>query len=195
MRDLRAIVLAAGMGKRLGSETTGIPKVMRTANGKPLLKYVLDALSPKPEDTIIVVGYKKETVMEAFSEYQFAVQERQLGTGDAVKAAEPNIDDDFEGSVLVCYGDMPLFKRETYDTLVEVHNAERNIVTILTGIYPEQMPFGRIIRDSGGGFERIVEAKDSDAEIDKIREYNAGIYVFEKAALFDTLGRITTNNA
>ena len=63
---IKALVLAAGKGTRLQTEGIDLPKVMRLANGKPLLHYVLSALDfLPPEDVILVVGWKKEAVLEA----------------------------------------------------------------------------------------------------------------------------------
>ena len=75
---IKALVLAAGKGTRLQTEGCDLPKVMRLANGKPLLHYVLSGLSfIKPEDMVIVVGYRKEKVTAAFSGYKFATQKEQ----------------------------------------------------------------------------------------------------------------------
>ncbi|MDR2530402.1 MAG: NTP transferase domain-containing protein, partial [Oscillospiraceae bacterium] len=178
----KAIILAAGKGKRLGSETSGVPKVMRLANGRPLLSYVVDALNLPPCDVIIVAGYMRERVIAEFPGHPIAVQEHQLGTADAVKSALPLLQG-FKGDVIVCCGDMPLVRRESYAALSKLHSLKGNDATILTGTYPRQMPMGRIVRSPDDSFERIVEAKDSDAELDKIREYNSGIYVFRKIAL------------
>ena len=114
---IKAVILAAGQGKRLGSGDVGIPKVMRMAADKPLLGHVLDKLSFIPrEDTIIIVGFMKDQVINAFPGYVFAEQAQQLGTGHAVAMAKDALEG-FEGAVLVCCGDMPLITRETYEAL------------------------------------------------------------------------------
>ena len=58
---MKAIILAAGKGKRLHSEQFTAPKVLREANGRPLLAYVVDNLSfiPDKKDIIIVAGFRK----------------------------------------------------------------------------------------------------------------------------------------
>ena len=87
--EISAVVLAAGKGTRLSTEGCDLPKVMRQADGKPLLEYVLRGLDFIPRERIvIVVGYKKEEVIKGFPGYRFAVQEGQLGTGHAVMSAE-----------------------------------------------------------------------------------------------------------
>ena len=118
MNEVKAVVLAAGKGTRMQSEQCNLPKVLREACGKPLLHYVLSALDFIPrENTILVVGYQREKVMDAFPGYPTAVQEPQMGTGHAVLCARPFLDG-FDGTVLVCYGDMPLLRREVYEGLL-----------------------------------------------------------------------------
>jgi UDP-N-acetylglucosamine diphosphorylase/glucosamine-1-phosphate N-acetyltransferase len=193
--DIRAVVLAAGKGKRLGSEKTGIAKVMRRAAGRPLLAYVLEALDfIEPEKTVIVVGYKREQIIEAFPGYRFAAQEEQLGTGHALACARGEIVSP-EADVLVCCGDMPMLRRETYAALAEEHAKKENACTVLTGVYDEKMAFGRIIRGADGEFERIVEQKDCTPEQDLVREYNSGVYVFKAGPMLDALGKLRNENA
>ncbi len=194
---MKAIILAAGKGKRLHSEQFTAPKVLREANGRPLLAYVADNLSfiSDKKDIVIVVGYRKEMVMEAFPEgYTFAVQEEQLGTGHAVNCAREAVGD-YDGPVLVCYGDMPLFKKETYQNLVRVHADEGNDCTILTGISNRGLAYGRIIRDEDGHFTGVVEDRDCTPEQKRINELNVGIYVFDSKKLFSCLGELKNANA
>ena len=86
---MKAIILAAGKGKRLRSEETHIPKAMRTAAGRPLISYVMETIGfIDKKDTVIVVGFEKEKIMEAFPDMSFAVQSEQLGTGHAALCAK-----------------------------------------------------------------------------------------------------------
>lgn len=194
---MKAVILAAGKGKRLHSEQFSAPKVLREANGKPLLRYVVNNLSfiPDKKDIIIVAGYKKEMVFNAFNEgYTFAVQDEQLGTGHAVNCAREALKD-YDGPVLVCYGDMPLFKKETYENLVKVHEEADNDCTILTGVSDRGLAYGRIIRDENGSFKGVVEDRDCTPEQKKINELNVGIYVFDSKKLFSCLGELKNSNA
>lgn len=193
---MKAIVLGAGKGKRLHSENFTQPKVMREANGRPLIRYMLDAISFIPEkDITIVVGYKKEYVMENIKgDFSFAVQEEQLGTGHAVNSAK-DILKDYDGNVLISYGDMPLFKEATFKGMEKTHLDTNADCTVLTAKVDKHIPFGRIIRDENGNFADVVEQKDCNEEQDKIREYNAGIYVFDSKKLFAYLSRLKNNNA
>ena len=171
--------------------------MLREANGKPLLRYVVNNLSfiPDKKDIIIVAGYKKEMVFNAFNEgYTFAVQDEQLGTGHAVNCAREALKD-YDGPVLVCYGDMPLFKKETYENLVKVHEEAGNDCTILTGVSDRGLAYGRIIRDENGSFKGVVEDRDCTPEQKKINELNVGIYVFDSKKLFSCLGELKNSNA
>ena len=191
---IKVIVLAAGKGTRLSSGGSDAPKVMREACGKPLLWYVLDALSfIDKKDIIIVVGYKKDEVTSCFNGYAFAEQHEQLGTGHAVMAAEANLAN-FNSSVMVCYGDMPAVRRETYEELVLAHSEQGNDCTILTGESSLRLPYGRIIRDFNGGFLQIVEERDCTQEQLDITELNSGVYIFRAPLLFGALKNLKRDN-
>lgn len=193
--NMKAIVLAAGKGTRLQTEGITLPKVMRLAAGRPLLSYVLEALSFLPkEDTVLVVGYRREDVERAYPDYPAAVQTEQLGTGHAVQCAASALEG-FSGSVLVCCGDMPLMKRETYESLCRTHREEGNVCTLLSGISEEELPYGRVIRSAEGGFARIVEDKDCTPEEKAVRELNAGVYLFRAPELFEALRHLRCDNA
>jgi len=191
----KAIVLAAGKGTRLQTEGITLPKVMRQANGKPLLHYVLDNLSfMDKKDTVLVVGYRREDVLAAYGDYPHAVQEPQLGTGHAVAVAKDAVGD-YDGPVLICYGDMPLLKRSTYESLIAAHQREGNVCTLLTGKCQWDLPYGRIIRNEAGEFVGVVEDRDCTPEQKKIEELNVGVYVFDCKKMFDALGKLKNNNA
>jgi len=194
--ELKIVVLAAGKGTRLQDGDSDAPKVMRQACGKPLLGYVLEALPPiASKDVIIVVGYKKEDVMGCFGGYTFVEQAQQLGTGHAVMAAKEELAG-FAGAVLVCYGDMPVIKRETYEALLLAHFGQGNDCTILTGETSLPLPFGRIVRDpDGGGFLKVVEERDCTPDELRITEMNTGVYVFRSAPLLEALKELKSDNA
>lgn len=186
---MRLLILAAGQGKRLKSEETMIPKVMRCALGKPLMEYVLDAADFVPrEDVYAVVGFCKEAVTAAFPDLNFVVQDQRKGTGHAVMCAAEAFEG-YEGDVMVINGDMPLFKKKTLEDMYACHKANGAACTL--GTFVEQgeeiPPFGRIIKDGDGFVVDIVEQKDATEEQRKIRELNAGVYIFDSAALFRAL--------
>lgn len=192
---MKAIVLAAGKGKRLQSEKFNAPKVLREAKGRSLLSYVLDNISFIPqEDTVIVVGYMRDKVIEkTVGDYKFATQEEQLGTGHAVACAKEYFEN-YDGSVLVLYGDMPMLKKETYAAMVKKHEESGADCTFLTAISESPLAYGRIIRENGKIVD-IVEQKDCTPEQLAIRELNVGVYVFDSKALFENLSKLKNDNA
>ena len=192
---IKAVVLAAGKGTRLRTEGGDLPKVLRQAAGRPLLGYVLEELSfLEKEDVVLVVGYEREKVLAAYPEYPHAVQEPQQGTGHAVQCAREALAG-FDGSGLVCYGDMPLMRRATYESLIETHKREGNDCTLLSAVSDEELPYGRIVRKSDGSFSHIVEDKDCTPEEKAIRELNVGVYVFESRPLWEAIDQLRPNNA
>lgn len=193
---MKAVVLAAGKGKRLLSEQHNMPKVLRKARGRALIDYVLANIGFIPQkDTILVVGYKKEMVMEAVKgPYIFVSQDEQLGTGHAVMMAESYLQD-YEGEVLVLYGDMPLFKEEAYQSILQKHRDSDAQCTILTACVENPPDYGRIIRDAEGKVTDIVEKKDCTASQVRINELNLGIYVFNSKLLFRCLKEIKNDNS
>jgi UDP-N-acetylglucosamine diphosphorylase/glucosamine-1-phosphate N-acetyltransferase len=192
---IKIVILAAGKGKRLQTEDSDAPKVMRLACGKPLLEHVINALSFVPkEDIIIVVGYKREQVIEYFGEYTYAYQTEQLGTGHAVMSAADELSG-FDGSVLICYGDMPAVRAETYKSFVQEHFKQGNDCTFLTGESSIPLAYGRILRDENGEFITIVEDMDCTPEQLEIKELNPGVYIFRTQVLLKALEQINNNNA
>jgi len=190
---MKAIVLAAGKGQRLvGSEHQ---KVMEIADNRPLLSYVLEGISFIPQtDTVIVAGYEKDSVINGISgDYQYIIQEEQLGTGHGVVCTAPvfeNLDED----ILICYGDMPLLSRETYEGVIKAHQKSSADCTILTAVAPNSgLHYGRILRENGV-FTGVVEHQDCTKEQKKIDELNVGIYVFNSKVLFPILRELTTDN-
>jgi len=192
---MKLIILAAGKGSRLQSETHTLPKVLRSAHNKPLIDYVLAELNfINKENTTIVVGYKQEVVREHLGhEYRYAEQLNQLGTGHAVKMAESHLQT-YDGPVLVVYGDMPLFKASTYKKLLGKHKQNNNACTLLTSIEDINMSYGRIIRNSDGKLTNIIEEKDCNKEQLLIKELNVGVYVFDSKLLFEYLSKLKTDN-
>lgn len=195
MNNIKALILAAGKGTRLRTEGINLPKVMRLADGKPLLHHVLTALDFLPqEDIILVVGYQKEAVLEAYPQYPHAVQEIQNGTGHAVQCAA-HLLEGFDGHVLICCGDTPLMQRSTFQSLVDLHLREGNACTMLSSILDEGGNYGRVLREEDGSFKCIVEARDCTPEQAAVREVNVGAYLFHVPELLCALSQLNTDNA
>jgi bifunctional UDP-N-acetylglucosamine pyrophosphorylase/glucosamine-1-phosphate N-acetyltransferase len=193
MDRVRAVVLAAGKGKRMHSD---LPKVLHPVCGQPLLLYVLDALAAAGiARPIVVIGHGADEVREiAGDRVDFVEQQEQLGTGHAVRQAWPFL----EGStdpVLILYGDTPLLEAATITRLVELHRSSRASATMLTAELADPSGYGRVIRRPDRVVTRIVEEADATPDEARVREINAGTYVFEPEALSAGLERLRPTNA
>ena len=193
MNNIATIILAAGKGTRMKSD---LPKVLHPLNDRPMVHYVIDvAEAIGSEKIVLIVGHKKEMVREAVQSrmVEFAVQEPQLGTGHAVLQAKPFFED-YQGDILVLSGDVPLLREQTIRSLMEIHRAETPVATLLTAEMDDPTGYGRVVRDGQGFVKQIVEHKDADEEIRKIKEINVGIYIFRAKELFETLPLVKNNN-
>jgi bifunctional UDP-N-acetylglucosamine pyrophosphorylase / glucosamine-1-phosphate N-acetyltransferase len=196
-RPAAVVIMAAGLGTRMKSAT---PKVLHEIGGRSLVGHaVVTARALAPEHLVVVVGNGRELVQEHLKDVdpdaKTAVQEQQLGTGDAVRAGLAAVPEDFDGSVVVTSGDVPLLEAETLHELIAEHEKQGNAVTVLTARVADPTGYGRIILGADGTVAGIVEHKDATPEQRQIDEINAGIYVFDAATLRDGLSRITTDNA
>ena len=188
------VILAAGEGTRMKSRT---PKVLHPLCGRTLLGHALAAADElSPDRLVVVVGHGREQVSaEAAAVAPQAVivrQDQQLGTGHAVRMVTESIGA-LAGTVVVSYGDMPLLRGQTLRELVDRHHRAGNAVTVLTA-RGDAAGYGRIVRDGGGAFLRIVEERDATPEERAIDEYNSGCYAFDGTLLADAIKRVTTNN-
>ena len=191
---LAVIILAAGKGKRMKSRKV---KMLHLLSGSPMLRYTVDLASRlKAERAIVVIGHQGEELKRIFhgEGIEFCLQEKQLGTGDAVRCAQ-NILKDFSGTVLILCGDVPLTRLETLKQLIELHTFSRATVTVLTTMVKDPAGYGRIVRNKRGTVVRIVEEKDTSKRERIISEINSGIYCIEKNFLFQALPGIKKENA
>ncbi|MBL4581490.1 MAG: bifunctional UDP-N-acetylglucosamine diphosphorylase/glucosamine-1-phosphate N-acetyltransferase GlmU [Gammaproteobacteria bacterium] len=193
--NLDIVILAAGRGTRMNSN---IPKVLHKIGGDTMLGHVLGAARKLESNLIhIVVGYGAEQIKTQFGtdeELQWALQDKQLGTGHAVMQAMPKIDTTkSEKRVLILYGDVPLTNFSTLSKLVQ--QASENTLCILTLITDKPKGLGRIVRDDAGEITAIVEEKDANEKQKKIKEINTGIMVIPAAKLNTWLNSLGNDNA
>ena len=190
-----AVVLAAGRGTRMKSD---LPKVLFPVLGRPMIHWVLDALQAAGvQKSIVVVGYRAEDVKQELagrSGVGFAIQAEQLGTGHAVQQCREQLKG-HSGTVMVVAGDSPLIQAASVSRLLGEFSSGK--WSCLLGTLEKDNPtgLGRIVRDTGGKFERIVEQKDATPEQLQIREVNMSTYLFENEALLWALGQLSNSNA
>ncbi|MFP4194064.1 MAG: sugar phosphate nucleotidyltransferase [Desulfobacterales bacterium] len=189
------IILAAGKGSRMKSQRA---KVLHSVAGRPMILYVIDAaVRIAGSNIVVVIGIQAEKVkalVSAHADVEFAVQERQLGTGHAALCALPAIEDHVEHVVVLC-GDVPLIKSKTLDRLVRSHISRDPAVTVLGARLDDPSGYGRIKQKADCSVERIVEQADANEEEKKINTVNTGIYCINRRFLKNALGRIGTDNA
>jgi bifunctional UDP-N-acetylglucosamine pyrophosphorylase/glucosamine-1-phosphate N-acetyltransferase len=198
-QPLAVVVLAAGLGKRMVSQQ---PKVLHQLAGLPLAAHVLRALVPlAPAHTVLVVGHGADQVQAALGEsygpggdlpIQYALQQEQLGTGHAVLMAEPFLRE-YEGPVLVMYGDSPLLRTETLASLLARHRQAGASITMLTCIAADPTGYGRIVRDQNGGLQGVIEERAATLVQRAISEVNSGVYIFDAAWLWSHLDMVEMN--
>jgi len=189
---LMSIILAAGAGTRMKSK---IPKVLHKVAGISMIENVIDVVEKIGcHNNIVVVGHGAEEVKNSISSrnVDFVYQENQLGTGHAVMQAEKFISDDSD--VIVLYGDTPLIRDSSIKEFIQYHSENSLVASILTTVMENPTGYGRILRDEGGEISSIVEEKDADTEVKKIKEINSGIYCFKGKYLKYALSNITNKN-
>ena len=185
-----AIILAAGQGKRMKSQTS---KVLHKVGNKYLLQHVVDVAKNHVEKMNIIVGHNSQSVKSAITESKinWVLQEKQLGTGHAVKQAIPFIE---ENSIcLILYADVPLLQSKTIEELLK--KARTNGFSLLSVVLNDPFGYGRIIRDTNGLIKSIVEQKDAIETDLKIKEINTGIMALKGSLLKKYLNELKTNNA
>jgi len=173
-------------------------KLLHEIAGHSMLSYAVTAATTvQPEHIVVVVGHFRDQVEAHLAEIAphvlIAVQEEQLGTGDAVQAALGQVAD-LTGDVIVTMGDVPMLTGETLAALLEEHRARRAAATVLTAQVPDPTGYGRVLRDGDGRVTGIVEHRDADDAQREITEINSGIYVFDAAVLRAALTDIAPQN-
>lgn len=193
---LDVVIMAAGKGTRMKS---GLPKVLHTLAGRPLLQHVLETASRLGAHKLITVtGHHAEAVEaamraalpQAADALAFVRQEPQLGTGHAVQQAVPALGD--EGITLILNGDVPLVREATAAALVQACGGQR--LALLTVELADPTGYGRILRD-GDAVRAIIEHKDASPQQRGIREGYTGMMAAPTAHLKRWLARLRNDNS
>lgn len=190
-KDIVAVILAAGEGKRMRSAQ---PKAVHEVCGEPLLFYplaVCDELNIV--ERIVIVGHGAEQILARFPDINTVTQERLLGTADAVKTALSVIPE-ANKTILVLCADMPLLTAETVDSLIAAHELEAASATVLAADFIDPFGYGRLVRDADGRIISIVEERDATETQRAITEINTGAYCFNQNALRRALAEVNDDN-
>lgn len=194
MDDIAVIILAAGKGTRMKSD---LAKVLHKVADLPMVVHVVRAAQGVTQDNIhVVVGHQADQVkreVEQHCRVRFAHQAQLLGTGDAVKAALPQIKKEIRDVLVLC-GDVPLIQKKTLQTFVASHRAGGAKLSVLAVTLDNPTGYGRIIRDAGGNFVAIREEADASEDEKKITIVNSGIYCFDRHFLETGVNLIGNTN-
>jgi bifunctional UDP-N-acetylglucosamine pyrophosphorylase / glucosamine-1-phosphate N-acetyltransferase len=185
-----AVILAAGRGTRMKSD---LPKVLHPMCGRPMLDYLIETLRRVGVGRLLIVGGRDLEALRAHvgKRAEYVVQKKPRGTGDALAHALPRLRG--HKMVYVVYGDMPLISAETFVALRQALRGEA-AAALATRVVDQTHRFGRIVRNAGGRFLRIVEEKDATPEEAAIREVNAGVYCVRVAEIREALRGIRPTN-
>lgn len=191
---INIVILAAGQGKRMNS---ALPKVLHKISTKPMLQRVIEtAQLLKPSKLVVVYGHGGDQVQQAMNQVFgdetiiWAQQDRQLGTGHALKCALPYLDQ--TGLTLVLYGDVPLINVTTLEQMLAKY--QQNLV-VLTDKVEQPYGYGRIVRNAAGKIVRVIEEKDASASERLINEINTGFYLLPNQYLSQWLENLSNNNS
>jgi bifunctional UDP-N-acetylglucosamine pyrophosphorylase / glucosamine-1-phosphate N-acetyltransferase len=190
---ITAVVLAAGKGTRMKSARA---KVLHEVFFRPMIHHVLLAINEAEIDRCaVIIGHQRQEVLQVLDGYPITpvVQEEQLGTGHAVLCAETACGP--ADQVMILCGDTPLIQAATLRAMIAAHRQQRASLTLMTTLLDQPFGYGRILSDEQGKVLAIVEEKDATDEQRRIREINAGIYLVDRAVLFDTLRRVGNDNS
>jgi len=192
LKNVKAVVLAAGEGTRMRSRLT---KLLHPLRYQALVKFPVNAcVESGIGEIIIVVGHQADKIRSTLGDgFTYVYQGKRLGTGDALKQAAPLLKD-FEGELVVLPGDAPFINSSTLIQLVQYHRKRKIVATVLTALLPDPAHYGRVIRDGYSQIKRIVESKDAKPEELKVKEVNSGIYCFDTQKLLSVLPYLNCNN-
>jgi bifunctional UDP-N-acetylglucosamine pyrophosphorylase/glucosamine-1-phosphate N-acetyltransferase len=191
--DTSIIILAAGKGTRMRS---ALAKVLHEAGGRTLIEHVIRACQPlKPAQLLAIVGHQAEQVSRVAESLgvQTILQQPQRGTGHAMQIARRAIRKIAKLAIVVP-GDAPLLRTETLAALLDTHRRGEAAATILTAEIADPSGYGRIVRDSEGRVQSIVEDGKLTPEQRAILEVNSSIYCFTLDKLWPCLAALRPDN-
>ncbi|MDR1150477.1 MAG: bifunctional UDP-N-acetylglucosamine diphosphorylase/glucosamine-1-phosphate N-acetyltransferase GlmU [Clostridiales bacterium] len=189
MIRIKAVILAAGNSRRMLSD---VPKILHKICGKYMLDWVIDSCRESGiNDILVVIGNGSELVKKNISDVNFCIQDKQLGTGHAVKCAR-DFFGDTDKNILILNGDMPLINSDTLKNFI--HEAKQEDASLISTRIDNPTGYGRILKNKNN-FEKIIEEKDANNNEKEINEINVGVYLFKTKILNQTLDFLNNYNS
>ena len=188
-----AIILAAGLGARMNSVH---PKVMHQIAGRPMIKLLISSILAAGIDKIVVViGRDMKDLIKEVHPHRTVIQDSPLGTGHAALQAIQTLGE-LDENILILNGDNPMVSADTIQKLTKSLNAQTATkLAVLGFISNNPATYGRMILDSKGNLQRIVETRDANEEELKIKLCSAGIMLINASVGTDLLKNIKNNNS
>lgn len=192
-QSVGAIILAAGKGTRMKSDTQN--KVALQFHGRPIIAYGVETALEVVNHVVVVVGAMADSVKKSLEGFnvEYAVQSEQRGTGHATQVGFEVLKVHKPELVLVGYGDhMMFYKPERIRELIQLHVDQKADVSLLTTAHssPDEIAWGRVIRDEQNNVVDLVEQNDATDQQKKIQEVNPGFYCFSSEFLEEFLSQI-----
>lgn len=189
---LSVLVLAAGKGTRINSQKS---KVLHEIAGLPLVCHVIEAIKPlEPDNLVVVIAPGQEELGEIVNPASIRIQEKSLGTGDAVKAGLSNLKN-LSGTVLVAFGADPMITTSTLRRLISAREIADPPDVVVLGFRTENPDrYGRLVLDADGKLERIVEVSEAHTIDKPVELYNAGVMAVNGAKIIEFLEALSPEN-
>jgi bifunctional UDP-N-acetylglucosamine pyrophosphorylase/glucosamine-1-phosphate N-acetyltransferase len=190
MKQVAVIILTAGRGTRMKS---ALPKVMHKLAGRPMINYLLDSVKAlNPDRVIVIVGQDMEIVKTTVSPYETVVQIERLGTGHAVSTARASLAN-FNGTILILHGDTPLIG---LNNLKAILDRSSDLAIVVLGFRSDNIGrYGRLLINSSGKLESIVEFNDATDEQRAINLCNSGVIAVDAIHLWKLIDKLSNNNS
>jgi len=188
---IAAIILAAGQGTRLKS---ALPKPLHMVGGRPMLAWSLDAaIAAKADKIVTILPPGSDQIQKWLDGGDFRIQEKPLGTGHAVLAAKPALQN-FDGIALIMFADTPLVTAQTLTSLAAALDKDTSIAVL--GFHAsDPAGYGRLVTDDKGQLTHIVEDRDASADERAITLVNGGIMAVRCPLIFDLLAQVEADNS
>jgi dTDP-glucose pyrophosphorylase len=176
----RVVIMAGGLGTRLGELTKETPKPMLMIKGKPILERIIESFKGYGfHDFTFCLNYKSEIIENHFGDgskfsvsINYTIEEKRLGTAGALSLIDKSL---LNEPFLVTNGD--ILTALNYEDFMDTHKKTSSIATMCVKQHSMQLPYANIISDEDGNLVSLEEKPHIPFYI------NAGIYALDPEVL------------